>query len=463
MSPHIEHAHVLPSGSSSSSSTCTCNSQQKVNARNLVVCIDGTSNRFGQNNTNVVKLLAKINLKTTHPEQYAYYSSGIGMRPKSINIFSRMERAVTDNFDMAAAWNIDEIVKDAYAWLARMYQEGDQIYLFGFSRGAYQVRVLAGMIHEVRPELIIDHGPDEPLGRAYEYYETIRSRKSKIGQIAKEFKSTFCWTGMRVHFIGVWDTVSSVWLRRGEKFLSKSSSAAHACHFRHALALDERRVKFIPEYFHEMNSQTHDGKSKYITPDLKEVWFAGSHSDVWAGNVSLLWMRQEAAANGLVLEPTDIVWVPDDLDFGTSNSMSPIWRVIEYMPIKQQVSFSGAGENDRRCVLCVLLVRNTDLALGSLHRLLPRRIIPGQKVHASVLYANMYKPQATLGEGFDIPIIHSGLEYTELDNRIWEMGLPFEDNVTTAQELVTHLGSQQGVAPIYLDRLLFMLQFSQFL
>lgn len=108
----------------------------------------------------------------------------------------------------------------------------------------------------------------------------------------------------------------------------------------------------------------------------------------------------------------------------------------------------------------VLLVRDPDLALGSMHRLQPRRIIPGQKVHASVLYANAYKPQATLGEGFDIPIIHPGLEDVELEDQIWETGL-FDD--TAAQELVAYLGNQQGVAPIYLDRLLFMLRFSKFL
>ena len=112
------------------------------------------------------------------------------------------------------------------------------------------------------------------------------------------------------------DTVSSVGLIRGDVFLSTSSSAAHACHFRHALALDELRVKFMPEYFNEMNERTKDGRSKYIvpsldakptatpaserrestvsdsdtgtsggkknkTPEIKEVWFAGSHSDVW--------------------------------------------------------------------------------------------------------------------------------------------------------------------------------------
>ena len=104
------------------------------------------------------------------------------------------------------------------------------------------------------------------------------------------------------------DTVSSVGIIRGDVFLSTSSSAAHACHFRHALALDELRVKFMPEYFHEMNTQSDDGESKYIdtrlnvrlpkrasavsdngshrsegnkAPKIKEVWFAGSHSDVW--------------------------------------------------------------------------------------------------------------------------------------------------------------------------------------
>ena len=104
----------------------------------------------------------------------------------------------------------------------------------------------------------------------------------------------------------------------------------------------------------------------------------------------------------------------------------------------------------------VLLLRDTYLAFGSLHRLQPRRIIPGQKLHASILYANAYKPQAMLGDGFKIPTIHSGLRDTD---PMWERGL-FDD--TAAQELVTYLVSQQGVAPIYLDRLLFMLRFGKF-
>ncbi|KAN0091571.1 Uncharacterized alpha/beta hydrolase domain (DUF2235) domain containing protein [Tylopilus felleus] len=468
--------------SPSQSPRCTqCNIRQKENTRNLVVCVDGTSNQFGHNNTNVVKLFAKIDQEASHPQQYAYYSSGIGTSAKASHIIGRMVRAVSNKFEMAAAWNIEEIVKDAYSWLARTYQDGDQIYLFGFSRGAYQVRVLAEMIHEVG---LIRTPTEKQIETAYDHYEAVRSGKPKVTQIAGEFKNTFSWKGVGVHFVGVWDTVSSVGLVREDVFLSTSSSAVHACHFRHALALDELRVKFMPEYFHEMNSQADDVKSKYIVTDLdvehlatpacevhssassdnstdsseakktaeiKEVWFAGSHSDVGgkhrpgeshqSGNVSLLWMRREAAANGLALQPTDIVWVPDDLDFGIKNSMTPIWRAIEYMPIKHQVSFSGSGEDGRRS-----------------HLLQPRRIIPGQKVHASILYANLYQPHATLGEGFDVPIIHCGLEDLELDKQFWETGF-FDESA--AKELVNYLSSSQGVAPVYLARLLFMLRFKE--
>lgn len=123
---HIEHSSFQ-----TSSSRCTqCNVRHRENARNLVVCIDGTSNRFGKNvivlylcsillsahecgqNTNVVKLFSKIDLETTpgRPEQFAYYSSGIGTHPEPLHIFERLERAVSKKFDMAIAWFVLVIV-----------------------------------------------------------------------------------------------------------------------------------------------------------------------------------------------------------------------------------------------------------------------------------------------------------------------------------------------------------------
>ena len=84
-------------------------------------------------------------------------------------------------------------------------------------------------------------------------------------------------------------------------------------------------------------------------------------------------------------------------------------------------------------------------------------MMPGQKIHVSVLYASAYRPKAVLGEGLDIATLQSGLDDTPLDDQVWETGL-FDD--TAAQELLAHL-SGEHVAPIHLDRLLFMLRFSK--
>ncbi|KAF9227032.1 hypothetical protein BS17DRAFT_442811 [Gyrodon lividus] len=485
---------------------CTAQRGPDVQPRNLVVCIDGTSNKFGRNNTNVVKLFAKIDLDPQYPlpKQRTYYSSGIGTRPRAWHVVSRLQRTFSDLFDEAIAWNVDEIVQDAYGWLAKEYKEGDRIYLFGFSRGAYQVRILAGMIYEVG---LIKTVTDKQIATVYEHYMAVRSWKIHAKDIARHFKQTFCWEGTKAHFVGVWDTVSSVGLVKTDVFLSSSSSAEHACEFRHALALDERRVKFMPEYFYEMNTVTPnkktDGaqkqKSKYIPDEepkvffdekltaiddekpkatdveksqatdvervkdaghnsrvskisnIKEVWFAGSHSDVGgrnqpgkschAGNVSLMWMRQEAAESGLVLKPTDIIWTPADLDSGRSNSMSVGWSVLELFPIKHQVSWSGPGENVRK-----------------LHLSKPRRIIPGQMIHASVLFANTYRPKANLGDGFVFPAGIPSASCEELDDENWEKVL---FDYTSVQELFGYLQSRQGIPLPYLDRLLFVLRFKE--
>ncbi|KAG6375699.1 hypothetical protein JVT61DRAFT_3274 [Boletus reticuloceps] len=349
-SSHVEHGRVSTRGSclQASPARCIhCNPQHKENARNLI-------------NTNVVKLFTKIDLKSTHPEQHAYYSSGIGTRRKS-----RLQRLCYISFC--------------------------------FSRGAYQVRVLAGMIYEAG---LTRTPTTEQIGTAYNCYEVICSGKSQTRQIAREFKEKFSWKDLRVHIVGVWDTVSSVGLVRGDVFLSMFSSAPHACHFRHALALDEIRVKFMPEYFHEINSLIDDEKSKFIVTSPDVEYASSSTSERRESNPSV---------SGT------------DLSEGEGNT-----------PDIKEVWFAGS---------------HSDV----LHQLQPRRIIPGQKIHASVLYANTYKPKATLGEGFDLPAVQPGLEATELDHQVWEVGL-FDG--TAAQELLTYLGSQQRISVKCLDRLL---------
>ncbi|KZP05250.1 hypothetical protein FIBSPDRAFT_1005663 [Athelia psychrophila] len=233
--------------------------------RNLVVNLDGTSNQYGDNNTNVIKLFSCI---TASNEQLKYYNSGIGTyaRP-SWRSWSYAKQAMTNWVDLAIAWNFETVLIGAYRWLSDQYQEGDRIFLFALTRGsgAHQVRALAGMIEKVG---LIHRGNDEQIPFAYEIYAGLNPM---MGGNAAEFKQTFSVKNVRVHFIGVWDSVSSIGLTRGAE-LPLIGRCDHVCFFRHALALDECRVKFMPECIVKP-----DGP---LPPNAKEVWFPGSHSDV---------------------------------------------------------------------------------------------------------------------------------------------------------------------------------------
>ncbi|KAI9569164.1 hypothetical protein HD554DRAFT_619999 [Boletus coccyginus] len=338
----------------------TCRSAS-VNARNLAVFIDGTSDKHGDKETNVMKLFNALpdeeRLELTQRKQYY---KGIGARDVD-NLENKVDKAI--------AWNVKRNVIDAYKWLAGVYQEGDQIYLFGYSRGAYQVRALTSMIHEVG--LVKENPtPEERFKEVYRLYCSIDPNKLETRNAAIKFKRTFCRPSVRIHFVGVWDTVSSLGLIKKDIHLTSSACVTNACHFRHALALDERRVKFMAEYFTEMNPHhTNVQSSRPAVGDVKEVWFAGCHSDVGgtsravaaevldppeklvpvhAGNVPLLWMRREAEAEGLVFESERFAWHPEDVDLGRKDTMNHAWKFFEILPIRHQISFSGTGKHQRR-------------------------------------------------------------------------------------------------------------------
>ncbi|KIJ61689.1 hypothetical protein HYDPIDRAFT_96031 [Hydnomerulius pinastri MD-312] len=244
--------------------TCRCAAPKEgVTPRNLVVCIDGTSNQFGTKNTNIVELYSHI---VKSDDQLTYYSSGLGAFAKIAG--SSLGHQVSNGIDIAIGGNLQRVIMTAYRWLSDNYRDGDRIYLFGFSRGAYQVRALAGMIARVG---LILPGNNEQIPFAFELYS--KTDDDETG-LAETFKKTFSRKDIRVHFVGVWDTVSSVGFGRGKMLPGTTSSCDHICFFRHALALDERRVKFLPEYVYA-------GRADSLNNDhIKEVWFAGTHSDV---------------------------------------------------------------------------------------------------------------------------------------------------------------------------------------
>ncbi|KAJ2926514.1 hypothetical protein H1R20_g10576, partial [Candolleomyces eurysporus] len=330
---------------------CTCRADE---GRNLVVCIDGTSNQFGETNTNVIEL---YNLIEKGKRQRTYYNSGVGTFANSSWLsWTSWSQAIDNKLDQAVAKNFDQIILGAYRWLSEVYKgPKDKIYLFGFSRGAYQVRCLAGMIEKVG---LLYRGNEEQIPFAYELY--LSPDTPDKNALAKQFKETFCKTVKKIHFVGVWDTVSSVGVVRDNmSTLPLTNTNDHICFFRHALALDEERVKFLPEYVRKTKSApeatvSEDGRP----PRVKEVWFPGRHSDVGGGNrhnenlniggIALHWMAYEALCCGLDLKPPtlDLDRYEDFFD-KIPPSVTWKWRLLEYVPFTRSNYDPDGGDTTR--------------------------------------------------------------------------------------------------------------------
>ncbi|KAG2357750.1 hypothetical protein BDR07DRAFT_350634 [Suillus spraguei] len=209
----------------------------------------------------------------------------------------------------------------------------------------------------------------EQIAYAFDLYSAINSGKKQDKLLAAGFKSTFSRPSVVIHFIGVWDTVSSVGIKK-EKILPSTDTCDHICYFRHALALDERRVKFLPEYVY--GGMSDRPKSQFVPPPkdecskedhvkdtVKEVWFAGSHSDVGGGkrektgnalnfqDMPLLWMREEAVEAGLELHPPKVAFRYEDLKTPKINdSLTPWWWPLELLPVTR-LRYNNSDEQTR--------------------------------------------------------------------------------------------------------------------
>lgn len=181
----------------------------------------------------------------------------------------------------------------------RYYANGDDIYIFGFSRGAYTARVLAEMIHDIG---LLSRGNEEHVSFAwYQWSDYCRAGyQDKDWQYIQAYKRTFCRKDVKVHFLGLFDCVNSVANLEVPLFrrLSPYIRRPPATHIRHAVSIHERRAKFKPTLF-LFAEQRHGGPA-----DLKERWFAGNHGDVGGGwptatgayalsEIALKWMVDE--------------------------------------------------------------------------------------------------------------------------------------------------------------------------
>ena len=185
----------------------------------------------------------------------------------------------------------------------RYYSPGDHIYIFGFSRGAYTARFLAEMVNDIG---LLSKGNEEMVHFAWITFSDYQTSRSKTDDeqnkktYMEKFKGTFCRPDVQVHFLGLFDCVNSVGQFEIPLFRKSSPYVPipPATHVRHAVSINERRLKFKPALFDLDDSK----EEKHQT--LKETWFAGNHADIGGGwapqdrkrllsDIPLAWMIRE--------------------------------------------------------------------------------------------------------------------------------------------------------------------------
>ncbi|MFC7738739.1 DUF2235 domain-containing protein [Roseomonas sp. GCM10028921] len=310
--------------------------------KNVVVCCDGTANEFASDATNVLKLYSAL----VHDEgrQVVSYHPGVGTM-EATGALSNVARNLTKLLGLAIGYGLERDILDAYAFLMRHYEAGDHLYLFGFSRGAYTVRAVASLLHMYG----LMRSGHEPM-IAYVIRMAARRRfeggngPSFLDQ-AERFKATFADRECPPHFVGVWDTVSSVgWIGNPLHFPYTANNPSIRT-VRHAVALDERRAFFRTNLWRPDPPPAGDQQT-----DLRQVWFPGVHCDVGGGypeaesglsKFALEWMASEAHAKGLLLNRarleqllgrSDASFAPPDPNAPMHESLTWKWWLAEFLP-----------------------------------------------------------------------------------------------------------------------------------
>ena len=279
--------------------------------KNLVICCDGTGNEISENISNVLKLYRCLR-KTdrTQPRQMVFYDPGVGTVTEP-STWHQIKANVNLVLGLATGYGLDDNVLSAYCFLVEHYTHGDKIYLFGFSRGAYTVRVLAGLIHKIgliSPEQVnlagsglVAYKQYSGTGRGNDVSDVQGVSVDDQGplpqgtfDLAAQFARITSTRWPTIHFVGVWDTVASVIVPRRDNFFYLFSLEELAFTlrnpsvkiFRQAIAIDERRCMFRLKKYEEPQefwSNRYVPDEKKVPQDILQVWFAGVHSDVGGG------------------------------------------------------------------------------------------------------------------------------------------------------------------------------------
>jgi len=275
------------------------------NNKKLAVFFDGTWNTADQHSkeglpcpTNVSKMFeATLTYDNLNNHQIVHYVRGVGTR--------KSERITGGGF----GYGISDNIKEGYRFLVSNYEHGDEIYIFGFSRGAYTARSLAGLIRNVG---IIKREKLYKINEAYKRYKDKSPGWHPNGEDAISFKHDHTWGNEKIGFLGVFDTVGALGAPFGivltwivNKLFqctfhdTKLSSIIQSAY--HALAIDERRLPFLPTLM--------DPNKMHDSSNFEQKWFPGVHSNVGGGysdiglsDLALEWMAGKAMHHGLNID-----------------------------------------------------------------------------------------------------------------------------------------------------------------
>jgi uncharacterized protein (DUF2235 family) len=309
--------------------------------KNIVICCDGTGNEYGDRNSNVVKLYSTLVIDPK--SQIGYYHPGVGTMgaPTASNWLTKFCTRVAG---LAFGAGLLSNVGDAYRFLMNTHEEGDNVFLFGFSRGAYTARALAGVLHMYGLLYPGNDGLIPYILRMYAKKTRDAAGTTRTFARADGFKATFS-RDCPLQLVGVWDTVSSVGYVWDPVRLPYTAQNPDMKNGRHAVSIDERRCYFRNNLWGPaLTGQT-----------IKQVWFAGVHSDIGGSyleaesglsQIALEWMLCEAVSLGLLVDraranyalgralPAPPAPIRPDPRAMVHNSLTFVWWLVEFLPHK---------------------------------------------------------------------------------------------------------------------------------
>ena len=303
--------------------------------KRIIICSDGTWNvrdqidkRSGRRHpTNVTKLARAIRPQTSDGTyQIVYYHEGVGTNGPLDSVTGG-----------AFGKGMEENIRNFYRFIVYNYEQGDEIYLFGFSRGAFTVRSLAGFMNMIG---LIEKDDDYYVPEMYKCYEMSK------GQDTAEWEKAFHKVKGRracppIQFIGVWDTVGALGAPGlVGQMINKNKYKYHDIGLNpniknavHAMAVDERRKPFKPSIW------TRPAEWK---GDLQQAWFAGVHSNVGGSyspdglaNEALHWMVEKAESIGLEVDRDYLAYFRPCFNSMLVDSMTMAYRVMG--PFERQI------------------------------------------------------------------------------------------------------------------------------